>query len=340
MIDDRHHQLLAQVAAMYYEQEMTQKAIGSQLGLSRVKVYRLLKQARAREIVQIIINWPLQRDANLEKSLHQTFDLNEALVLRTTSPSSVSSLLHLGQLAARYLEHILTDGTTMAVCLGRTSYETVHAISPNFQAEVRVAQAVGSMPFGRQEIDSATLARELAQKLSGEVSYLTSPLMGDSIEASEVIRNQRDIKRTLKVAQQADVALTGVGNLDPAISGFSQAGFISATECFISATELDALTATGAVGDMAGQIYNLDGELHPCAYNRRVIGITLAELKRIPMTIAVAMGQRKAKAILGGLRTGAIDVLCTDDQAANEVLRLNGTDLDHRSLAGREINRL
>jgi DNA-binding transcriptional regulator LsrR (DeoR family) len=324
---------LAQVAAMYYEQEMTQKAIGSQLGLSRVKVYRLLKQARAREIVQIIINWPLQRDANLEKSLHQTFDLNEALVLRTTSPSSVSSLLHLGQLAARYLEHILTDGTTMAVCLGRTSYETVHAISPNFQAEVRVAQAVGSMPFGRQEIDSATLARELAQKLSGEVSYLTSPLMGDSIEASEVIRNQRDIKRTLKVAQQADVALTGVGNLDPAISGFSQAGFISATE-------LDALTATGAVGDMAGQIYNLDGELHPCAYNRRVIGITLAELKRIPMTIAVAMGQRKAKAILGGLRTGAIDVLCTDDQAANEVLRLNGTDLDHRSLAGREINRL
>ncbi len=71
-----------------------------------------------------------------------------------------------------------------------------------------------------------------------------------------------------------------------------------------------------------------------------MIGITLAELKRIPMTIAVAMGRPKAKAILGGLRTGAIDVLCTDDQAAAEVLRLNSTGSDQPSRAGKESNRL
>ncbi len=183
------------------------------------------------------------------------------------------------------------------------------------QAKVRVAQAVGSMPFTMQELDSATLARELAKKLGGQVLYLTSPLMGDSVEASRVIRSQRDIKHTLVAAREADVALTGVGNLDPAISGFHKAGFIRADE-------LAALTAAGAAGDMAGQIYTLDGELHPCEYNQRVIGITLAELKQIPTVIAVAIGPAKAKAILGGLRTGAIDVLCIDEEAAAEVLRL------------------
>jgi DNA-binding transcriptional regulator LsrR (DeoR family) len=74
---------------------------------------------------------------------------------------------------------------------------------------------------------------------------------------------------------------------------------------------------------VAGQIYTLDGQLHPCEYNQRVIGITLAELHQIPVSLAVAAGQAKAQAILGGLRTGAINVLCTDDNAARGVLRLN-----------------
>ncbi len=317
MIEDSHHELLAQIGSMYYEQEMTQNAIAAQLGLSRVKIYRLLKQARAEQVVQISINWPIQRETELEQALKQTFKLKEALVLKTTSHNKVTILQRLGQLGARYLERILTGGSTMAVCLGRTSYETIHAISPNFQAEVRVAQAVGSMPFALQELDSATLARELAYKLGGEVLYLTSPLMGDSIEASQVIRNQRDIKHTLDVAKAADVALTGIGNLDPAISGFSQAGFINADE-------LAAITAAGAAGDMAGQIYMLDGTLYPCEYNQRVIGLTLEELVHIPTTIAVAMGREKTQAIWGGLRTGAINVLCTDDRVASEVLRRVG----------------
>jgi DNA-binding transcriptional regulator LsrR (DeoR family) len=117
-------------------------------------------------------------------------------------------------------------------------------------------------------------------------------------------------------ARAADVAILGIGNLDPATSGFVAAGFITPTE-------LAELVASGAAGDVAGQIYTLNGDLHPCEYNRRVIGITLAELRQIPTSLAVAMGQAKAKAILGGLRTGAINVLCTDDSAAREVLRLN-----------------
>lgn len=316
MLESSQHDLLAQVASMYYEQDMTQTEIGTQLGLSRVKVYRLLKQARAEGVVQITITWPIERDPELEKGLVQTFGLKEALVLKTLSPNRPPALQPLGQLAANYLERVLTDGSTMAVCLGRSTYETINAISADFQAKVRVAQAMGSMPFAMQDVDSATLARHLAQKLDGEVLYLSSPLLADSIEAAEVLRRQRDINRVLMAAREADVALLGIGSLDPVTSGFIKAGFITPTE-------LAELVATGAVGDVAGQIYTLEGQLHPCDYNRRVIGITLAELRQISTTLAVAMGQAKAKAILGGLRTGAINVLCTDDNAAREVLALN-----------------
>jgi deoxyribonucleoside regulator len=316
MLENSQHDLLAQVASMYYEQDMTQNEIGAQLGLSRVKVYRLLKQARAEQVVRISINWPVERDPELEKQLIQTFRLKEALVLKTLSPHRSPALQPLGQLAAHYLERVLTDGSTMAVCLGRSTYETINAISPDFQAKVRVAQAMGSMPFSMQEVDSATLARQLAQKLEGEVLYLSSPLMADSVEAAGVLRRQREIERVLMAARAADVALLGIGSLDPATSGFIKAGFLSPDE-------LADLVTTGAVGDVAGQIYTLEGQLHPCEYNQRVIGITLAELRQIPITLAVAMGRAKAKAILGGLRTGAINVLGTDDSAAKEVLNLN-----------------
>lgn len=302
---------------MYYEEEMTQNEIAKQLGLSRVKVYRLLKQAKAENVVQITIDWPLKRNPELEQLLKQTFGLKEALVLKTISPTSPLTLQHLGKLGAHYLERVLTDGSTMAVCLGRSTYEVIHAISPNFQAKVRVAQAMGSMPFAVRELDSATLARQLAQKLGGEVLYLSSPLMVDSTEAAEILRRQREIKRTLTAARQADVALLGIGNLDPATSGFVKAGVISPKE-------LTALVADGAVGDVAGQIFTITGELHPCSYNQRVIGVTFEDLCQIPTTIAVAMGPEKVKAILGCLRTCIIKVFCTDDQTASEVLSLNG----------------
>jgi dihydroxyacetone kinase-like protein len=80
------------------------------------------------------------------------------------------------------------------------------------------------------------------------------------------------------------------------------------------------LTANGAVGDMAGRIFTLLGEEHSSQYNQRIIGITLDDLRQIPTVIAVAAGTEKIQAILGALRTQAIDVLCTDDQAARVIL--------------------
>ncbi len=314
MTTDSHRNLLAQIASLYYEQELTQNEIARQLNLSRVKVYRLLKQAKAENVVQITINWPLERDLDLELSLKKTFDLKEALVLKT-GPSAPS--LHLlGQLGAYYLEQVLTGGSTMAVCLGRSTYEVINAIRPDFQARVRVAQAMGSMPFSMQDVDSATLANRLARKLGGEVLYLSSPLIADSAEAADVLRRQREIGYTLATARQADVALLGIGNLDPATSGFVEAGFITPDE-------LAALTAAGAVGDLAGQIFNITGQLHPCEYNQRVIGINFDELCHIPLTVAVAGGREKARAILGAMRTCTIKVLCTDDHTAAKVLNLN-----------------
>ena len=153
--------------------------------------------------------------------------------------------------------------------------------------------------------------------------YLSSPMIADSVEAAEVIRNQSEIKRTLMAARGAHVALLGIGALDPATSSFVKNGFMTADE-------MRGLAANGAVGDIAGQIFDGDGALYPCAFNQRVIGVRFDDLRHIPTTIAVAAGRAKTRAILGALRTGVVDVLCTDEQTANAVLQTQSSETEGR----------
>ncbi len=315
MDDPVYHDLLADVAAMYYLKEMTQNEIAQAMGVSRVKVHRLLKEARDANVVEIRINRSLPRHNQLEHALIEGFGLRDALVLDTRGLDERRTWRGVGEMTARYLEMLLAENSTIAVCLGRSTYEVVQALRPGICANVRVAQASGSIPFATQEFDSPTVARQLANKLGGEVLYLPSPMIADSPEAAAVLRRQRDIERTLAAAGEAQFALVGIGNLEGTHSPvISAAG--------LAPEQLAAMQQAGAVGDMVGQVFTAEGALCFAGLTERIIGLTLDDLKRIPTVIAVAFGVVKAPAIVGALRTGAIDVLATDDSAAGEILRL------------------
>jgi len=320
MVDDLQHDLMAEIASLYYEQELSQTEIGERLGLSRVKVYRLLKKAKGEQVVQITINWPMDRDGGLEEALCRTYRLDRALVLKSAPQDFARSgnglgLRRLGQMASRYLATILQDGMTLAVCLGRSSYEVINAFQAGKSLHVNVAQAMGSIPFAIPELDSAALARQLAHKLGGQILLLSSPLIVNSPAAAALLRAQPAIERTLRVARNADIALVGIGGISAETTHYIEAELITADQ-------LRQLEAEGAVGDIGGQFIQASGRLHPCTLNQCVISLTLDELRRIPNTIAVAAGPAKVRAILGALRSGVLNVLCTDQQTAAELVRL------------------
>jgi DNA-binding transcriptional regulator LsrR (DeoR family) len=314
-LDERQHELLAQIASMYYEQEMTQQDIAETLGMSRVKVYRLLKQARDEQVVRIVIDYPIKRDVRLETQLRNRFALKDALVLKNGTGGDPSrALQRVAQMGARYLEELLQPDMTLAICLGRAAYEVINAVRPDLQANVRVAQAMGGFTAD-DHLDSNALARLLARKIDGEVYYLLAPMAMDDAAAAAMMRQQSEIARTLEIARVADVALFGVGGLDAKTSKLVQAGYLSAEE-------LAQLGEEGAAGDIAGQFFTLDGHLHPCPFNDRLISLTLDEMRQIPITMAVLLGEEKVRPLLGALRTGAVSVVVTDEATARAVLSL------------------
>ena len=61
--DPDSRKLLYKIAKAYYDDGLTQQQIGARLGLSRIKVSRLLRAARAERVVQISIAPPQESNA-------------------------------------------------------------------------------------------------------------------------------------------------------------------------------------------------------------------------------------------------------------------------------------
>jgi deoxyribonucleoside regulator len=124
--------LLAEVAQLYYVRNLTQQHIADRIGVSRSKVSRLLREARARGIVEIRIHSPLTLAADLQDALKTRLGLRECLVLAapqagidgSESPDMIGRLSALG---ARYLQENIADGSVLGVSWSSTVYHVVSA---------------------------------------------------------------------------------------------------------------------------------------------------------------------------------------------------------------------
>jgi DNA-binding transcriptional regulator LsrR (DeoR family) len=85
-----------------------------------------------------------------------------------------------------------------------------------------------------------------------------------------------------------------------------------------------------AAGELVAQLYDIRG--CPCAqeFSSRFVGLTLAELKQIPLVIGLAATAGKAMAIYGALRGRYLQALITDESAARGVLALFEQDFQRK----------
>jgi DNA-binding transcriptional regulator LsrR (DeoR family) len=87
--------ILATVANLYYNSEMTQNEIADRMYTSRSKISRMLKEARELGIVEISIKEPWERDLDLEHRIQQTYgvktkELKESLIQDDTIKTALN----------------------------------------------------------------------------------------------------------------------------------------------------------------------------------------------------------------------------------------------------------
>jgi DNA-binding transcriptional regulator LsrR (DeoR family) len=274
-----------------------------------------LTEARELNVIEFRVNFPLLRDTELEDALNTYFAQPTLRVLNTKSVAADHVLQRLGRLASNYLLSIIGDNMLVGLTWGTSLYETVDAMPRQHLQNIKVVQVIGASGGNDPLIDGTDLARKFAEKVGGRHYYLHSPLIVENSQIRDAILSDPSISKTLELARQADLLITGIGTNDPQLSAQLRAGYVSIEE-------LSALTEAGAVGEFCGYHINRYGEVMDTPNNQKVVGITVDEIRNIPHVIGVAAGAAKAPTILAALRGGLVNALIVDESAASEVLRL------------------
>ncbi len=322
--------LLYKVAKAYYDDGLTQQQIATRLGLSRIKVSRLLRTARDEKVVQISIAPPQESNADLERRLEHAYSLKEAVVLTCSSQEPAVMVGELGAAAAGCLTRGLQGTEVIALSWGTSVLSVVNALPPMDLPEVRVVQFLGGLGELEAQTHGADLARRMAQTLGAKPRPIHAPgLVKDEVVRQALVQDPQ-VADTLDLAARADIALVGIGILEPHSTLLSSGDTLTPEE-------VASLQACGAIGDIALQFFDERGVAieHPIA--QRIVGTPLEKIKAIGRVVGVAAGAAKARAIRAALQGSLINVLVTDDRTAEMLLSPGPPQPSARPLSVRPV---
>lgn len=309
-IDDPR--LMIKVCDLYYNQNASRQEIGKELELSRPTIARLLDSARELGIVQIqipdldtITFW------ELEKQLEEKFGLRQVLVVDGGNDKDERESA-LGSAAARYLQYVIADGSTVGISMGSTLHHMVNALQEAPAEDVTFVPLVGGMGKLRMELHANSLAEKMSRICSGSFVPLHAPARVSGTTVRDELMKEESVKAALQLMNHLDAALVGIGYPN-------EHSAIKATG-YYKENEIESLVDRDVAGELCMQFYDVEGRIEPYTSDNTVIGIDVRRLRRVPRSIGIAGGQEKLSAIRGAIRGRYINVLITDAECAKALL--------------------
>ena len=302
--------LMAKVARMYYIQGIRQQGITERLQVHQSTVSRLLKRAREANLVRFSVATPPGIFAELEDQLSVAFSLKDVVVVDGSSEEE-ELMRDLGAATAYYLETTTKPGTKIGISSwSRSLFAMVDALHPgDYCKGGSVVQILGGVGNVGVQQEAMYLAQRLAAVIGAGAILLQAPAVVTSAEARRILSREPLVRQAVEIFDSLDVALVGIGSMEPS-------RLLASSGNVFSAEERAELTRLGAVGDICFRYFDAQGVPIKSPLMQRVIGIEPATLKSVERVVGVAGGKKKYQAILGALRGGWVDVLITDRRTA------------------------
>jgi DNA-binding transcriptional regulator LsrR (DeoR family) len=308
----RHNQLV-DVARLYYLHELTHQQIADKLGLSRVKVTRLLRQAVEERVVEFRIADPVMDTLDLQDRLEDRFGLRQAIVV-PSGETEAQTLTAVGRFAAAWLDERLADNLVIGLGWGRTLNAMAPHLGRNRHTGIEVVSLTGGLAANANQPNPYDTVTAVAVSLGARPRYLLLPAVADSPTTRDLLLREVSARAVTALWERIDIAMMSIGLLN------------AGTGVFYSLADPEggvaAVVEKGGVGDILARPIDIDGQTVPTELVDRTIAIGPEELRQVPLVVGVATGGAKARAIQGALRTGLLNVLITDEEAAVRILEL------------------
>lgn len=309
----KNHDLIARVAWKYYNEGMTQQEIADEFGVSRFKIMNILSEARDKGLIKIQFLSPIFNCLSIESELKEKYNLSDVVVIPTPCNSSDLKKV-LGIAGSNYLQNHIKPGDKIGTAWGGTVFEVAKYFPPMKVENVTIVLLLGGLTSESVSLNPYDVAQKIAEKLGALCYYIFSPAIVDSEEICKAILSDRKIQSALEMANSVNKALVGIGEVS------DEAALIKTN--YISKDKMAKLRKKGAVGDILGRFFDINGSPVRSDLSNRIIGLDLEKVRNIDTVIGVAGGKKKVKSIYGALKGNYLDVLITDEDTAKKLLAM------------------
>lgn len=326
-MQDSEEALMVRAAWFYYVGGLNQEQTATRLGITRARVNKMLSEARDSGLVSISIDHQRVGMLPVEDRLRERFGLDfcistpafgfrEAGDVESDAQKQIA-FRAVGVAAANHLKSLLSDGQpiTIGTGWGRTIEQMTLQLAGVRAPHARFISVMGSLT-ANNAYNPFEVVHALARRTGGEGFFLPVPFIADTIEDRTVLLSQRSVVKALEIARSAAVCFISAGELTESS--------LLRRQGMISRSELDSLRACGAVGDTNGIFFDNAGNQIDHDLNRRTIALGFEDLMKIPVILLIA-GQEKAAAARGLLKSGVVNGLIIDGDAAEALVDLDDT---------------
>ncbi len=301
----------ARAGWLYYVAGNSQEQIAKKLGVSRQTAQRLVSLSVSEGLVRVRLDHPIGRCMELSAQLQQRYALDFTEVV-PTDPDAPGSIQGVAIAAATEIERWLRNDApiVMAIGTGRTLKAAIEQLTPMEAPQHKIVSLTGSIaPDGSAAFYNVIF--NIAEAVKARSFPMPLPVIASSAEERDMLLSQPMIKETHALAQQANIAFVGIGDLGP------EAPLVR--DGFITSAEVKLLQKAGAVGEIVGWAFDSQGKYIEGLTNDRVASAPLPSRENSTV-VAIAVGEEKMPGIRAALGRRLINGLITDERTAEAIL--------------------
>jgi DNA-binding transcriptional regulator LsrR (DeoR family) len=308
--------MITKVAQLYHAKGLRQADIAERLGLSQARVSRLLAAARDEGIVVSVVVPPAGLFTSLERELEDKFGLSQVHVVDNNGENEDELRYSLGVALTGIFQVLPLEGKSIGfTSWSRSLRSFVQELQPLTRVKAaKVVELLGGVGSPALQNSATSATERLAMLTHSNPFFLRVPGVTNSIEhMSEIVKPHSHSGKTLAEFSSLDIALIGVGDAGSSAYAHDDTNFFTSAQ-------FEMARAQGAIGEINLRFIDAHGVPVVTEADNQVVGISLSQLRNVPLKLGICGGAGKRQATLAVARGKWADVLVTDIESAQFLL--------------------
>jgi len=295
--------LIVKTAWYYYVENMTQQKISEKLGISRMRVIKLLEKARQNGVIQFKLRQDSAQRMRTEQQLAEQWNLKDAFIVPTPPDSGLLNET-VALAGAMYIADRLPENAFINMGYGDTPSRILNHLATRTESPISVVSLTGGVSY--------YLPNAQSNVFNAKLFLIPAPLLVSSKEMNEALRSEPSVQEISRMVRLASMTVVGIGGMSDDATILKNG--------ILSKNDFLYLSMQGAVGDILSHFIDKDGQPVHTGVEERLLSTSLENLRDLDNVIGVAAGASKLEAIRAVLTGGYLDVLVTDEETAVQLI--------------------